>query len=92
MVNQLMKFCPYITEMTQPLHYPLKKGTAWHWGDNQQQAFEKSKSKLASDTVLALYDPEKETVVSADANNNGLGGVLLQRQHSVEMQAVANRM
>ena len=89
MVNQVMKFCPHVAEMTQPLRDLLKKGATWLWVDTQQRAFEKLKAELASDTVLALYDPEKETVVSADASSYGLGGVLLQKQPSGEMRPVA---
>lgn len=39
--------------------------------------------------VLALYDPNLETVLSADASSFGLGAVLLQRQPSGVLKPVA---
>ena len=37
------------------------------------------KDDLSSDQVLALYDPEYDTIESADASSFGLGPVLKQR-------------
>ena len=45
---------------------------------------------MASEQVLALYDPEKETMVSSDASSFGLGAVLMQKQPSGEMRPVAH--
>ena len=45
---------------------------------------------MASEQVLALYDPEKETMVSSDASSFGLGAVLMQKQPSGEMKPVAH--
>ena len=44
---------------------------------------------MASEQVLALYDLEKETMVSSDASSFGLGAVLMQKQPSGEMRPVA---
>ena len=39
--------------------------------------------------VLALFDPTRETVVSADASYYGLGAVLIQKQPEGVMKPVA---
>jgi len=44
---------------------------------------------MASEQVLALFDPEKDTMVSSDASSFGLGAVLMQKQPSGEMRPVA---
>ena len=44
---------------------------------------------MASEQVLALYDPEKKTMVSSDASSFGLGAVLMQKQRSGEIRPVA---
>ena len=44
---------------------------------------------LASPETLALYSPERETVVSADYSSYGLGAVFLQRQENGKLQPVA---
>ena len=89
MVNQLMKFCPDLAEHTKPLRDLLRTNTAWLWGPQQAAAFNYLKKELASERVLSIYNLERETVVSADASNYGLGAVLLQKQPSGELKPVA---
>jgi len=57
-------------------------------GESQNQAFTAVKKILSSTPVLALYSPERNTIVSADASAFELGGVLLQRQLSGTWQPV----
>ena len=59
------------------------------WGPAQQDAFQQLKAVMASEQVLALYDPEKETTVSSDASSFGLGAVLMQKQPFGDMRPVA---
>ncbi|XP_014668933.1 PREDICTED: uncharacterized protein K02A2.6-like [Priapulus caudatus] len=89
MANQLTKFCLHMAESTKPLRDLLKKSAAWLWGPAQTAAFKDVKEELVSERILAMYNPERETVVSADARSFGLGAVLLQRQASGELRPVA---
>ena len=82
MVNQLGKFSKNIAEFTKPLRELLSKKCSWHWGHTQDQAFANIKSELSKPTILTLYDPAKETKITADASSYGLGAVIMQRQDS----------
>ena len=57
MVNQLSKFSPKLSNLTQQY---LVMG-----GEPQDIAFEKIKADLSVPPILAQYDPSKETMVTA---------------------------
>ncbi|CAC5366075.1 unnamed protein product [Mytilus coruscus] len=83
MVNQLNKFSCKVTELTKPLRELLKTHNAWHWGIAQETAFTEIKNELASSGTLGHYDPNKDTVVSADASSFGLGAVIRQKHGEI---------
>ena len=58
-------------------------------GHAQQMCFVQLKYSLKSAQVLALYNANRETTLSADASSYGLGAVLLQKQPDGELRPVA---
>ena len=79
-IQQLAFFVPDMSQITEPLRQLTKKGVAWLWLPEHQEAFEKAKSVLTSDLVAGYFDPAKETVIVTDASRlKGLGWALLQR-------------
>lgn len=88
MVNYLGKYVPNLSTVGQPLYELLQSKTAWTWGPAQHTAFEKLKELLMTSPVLAFYDVNRPTTVSADANSYGLGGMLLEL-HGQDWKPVA---
>ena len=67
MANHISKFDKHLAGKTKVLRELLKEKNAWYWGRPQNQAFREIKEMMMSATILAFYDPNKDTRVNADA-------------------------
>ena len=89
MANQLGKFSLQLTDKTKPLRDLLSNKSQWCWDEPQEKAFQEVKKEIAKTPTLALFDPSRETIVSADASSFGLGAVLLQTDENGKTRPVA---
>jgi transposase InsO family protein len=92
MANFYRKFVRGFSSIAKPLNDLLKTGSGGHnsssskaagkqpvvWEQQQQQAFDTLKAALCSPPVLANYDPALPCVVTTDASEYAVGGVLEQ--------------
>ena len=85
----MSKFSPNLADTTKPLRDLLNKKNQWIWEEPQRRAFEEIKNALCSSPVLALFNLNRETEISADASSFGLGAVMRQKQPNQEWQPVA---
>ena len=65
-----------LTVNLTPLYSLLGKHKKWHWGQEQQSAFQLAKDALQSDTLLVHYDPGRPILLACDASDYGIGAVL----------------
>ena len=89
MVNQQSKFAPDLASKTKPLRDLLNKKCTWAWGQPQQKAFEDIKRCLTEAPILALYDCNRETKISADTSSYVIGGVVYQLQDDNNWEPIA---
>lgn len=69
LLNQQAKYTNDLAEKTKPLRTLLQRNSHWHWDTQQQEALKRIKKEITEVRVPALYDPNKGTVVSADASS-----------------------
>ena len=90
--NGNVRLCLDLTKLNEGVRrelYVMKKVEETLGSISSGTVFDQLKHELASDEALALYDTEKETIVSADASSYGLGAVIRQRQEDGTLKVVA---
>ncbi|GJP54422.1 hypothetical protein CLOM_g13509 [Closterium sp. NIES-68] len=76
----------YLTDVA-PVTALTRKGSAWEWTRQCQEAFDEVKTKLTKAPVFILPDPSKPYEVVTDASTVGIGAVLLQEGRRVAFES-----
>ena len=88
LVNYVSRFIPDYATVTAPLRELTKKNTKWEWCDKHQQALDEIKNRLTSSSVMAYFDPHKQTEVVVDTSPVGLGAILAQKEPGTDQVRV----
>ena len=75
-VGYYRRYLPDLSTIIAPLDKLRGKNVPWKWTKVEQTAHQKLKELLASDCVLACYDPKLPIKVDTDASKLGLGAVI----------------
>jgi hypothetical protein len=76
LLNYYRNFVPGFSITARPLNQLLQKGVPWHWGPEQQQAFDAIKRQLCTEgLVLRRADPARQYIVHTDWSQHGIGPV-----------------
>ncbi len=71
--------------MAKPLCALQRKGSAFIWSTECQEAFEKIMDRISSNLKLVLYDPNADTYLNTDMSGVGISADLSQNQNGKEM-------
>ena len=78
--NFYRPFIKGFAHIARPLHQLTRKNHEWHWGKNEQEAFDKPEALITADPVLAHAKLEDQFKLEVDASGYVVGAVLLQRK------------
>jgi transposase InsO family protein len=90
-VRAYLGFCSYYRRMVKgfadiaaPLHELTRKNVSFHWGPEQQKAFDELKLRLTTAPVLAMPTDDDTFILDTDCSGRAAGAVLSQIQNGVE--------
>ena len=83
MTGFVSRFIPNYRTITEPIRRLTKQDEIWMWTYEQENSFKTLKDLLTSDTIMAYFNPAKETALWVDASPVGLEAILSQENKIV---------
>ncbi len=85
LVTYCSDFIEDLAMVAEPLHVLQRKGTAFDWSKECQEAFERIKDMISSKLKLALYNLNAKTYLTTDMSGVEIFAVLSHRQDGHEV-------
>lgn len=82
-LKYIARVLPNLSRQTANLRNLTRNDVPFEWNDEHEREFQNLLKIVASNQVLAIYDPHKATIVQTDASKDGLGCVLIQEGRPV---------
>lgn len=76
MANYYSKFIDNFAQIMSPLYSLLTKDVQFTWTEKCQSSYDDIKKAIASDQVLVHFNPDLPLVLTTDASNNAVAGIL----------------
>src|SRR5665213_3596868 len=89
LANYYRRFIQGFSGIVAPLTELTKKDTPFHWGPQEQGAFEEIKRRFTTGPILATFDPEKPSTVETDASDFAIGACLSQPNLAGKLHPIA---
>jgi len=77
------RFVPNFSSLASPLNELVKKDVTFHWGEKQENVFQRIKFLLTNAPILSLLDFSKPFELKCDASGVGISVLLLHSGHSI---------
>jgi hypothetical protein len=84
MVMFYSKFLKNLNAILAPMYKLLKKGEKFTWSEDCEKAFALCKKELCGKHLLAHYDSRKPIIITCDASDDGISGILSHRINGEE--------
>ena len=89
MTGFFRKFIKNYAKIAAPLTLLLKKDAVFHWGSEQQEAWQALKHELSVAPTLMHPDIDKRFTLMTDSSSYAIGSILLQKDESGKLHPVA---
>ncbi|KAI0996693.1 hypothetical protein K3495_g11489 [Podosphaera aphanis] len=87
--NFYRRFIPEFSRLAAPLTSLTKKGAQFAWDSTCESSFQQIKRAFKDETMLAHFDPHRQTVLETDASDYVTAAILSQYDQSGTLRPVA---